>query len=218
MAEYIDRMETADAADPILADKLVELAHALGSVTGKKQYGYLPKNIKALVDGVVDELEKQPDVAECYEVWNSLRDELERYYKAKPRVRHFLSKQKEFHTIKNVIVQEAERLQQTPQQKTEQDAQVEADSEEETQSDSPRETQEIRTNSKVHSAPDPAVAGAVLNLLYHMGQIFRDNAPAPSNPMGVRMDSKRRKKLMAKRLALGHKISDHENPEIQQTM
>ena len=222
MAEYIGRMETENVADPVLADKLVELAHALDSVTGKKQYGYLPKNIKQMVDGVVDELAKQPDVAECYEVWNGLRDELERYYKAKPRVRHPLSEQKEFRVIKNVIVQEAEQLrqelEQTPQQKTEQDAQVEADSEEETQNDLLRETREIRTTSKVHSAPNPAVAAAVLNLLHHMGQIFRDNAPAPSNPMGVRMDSKRRKKLMEKRLALGHKMGDHENPEIQQTM
>lgn len=222
MAEYIGRMESADAADPVLAHKLVELAHELDSVTGKKQYGYLPKNIKELVDGVVDELAKQPDVEECYEVWNGLRDELEQYYKAKPRVRHPLSEQKEFRVIKNVIVQEAEQLwqelEQTPQQKTEQDAQVEADSEEETQNDLLRETREIRTTSKVHSAPNPAVAAAVLNLFHHMGQIFRDNAPAPSNPMGVRMDSKRRKKLMEKRLALGHKMGDHENPEIQQTM
>ena len=222
MAEYIGRMESADAADPVLAHKLVELAHELDSVTGKKQYGYLPKNIKELVDGVVDELAKQPDVEECYEVWNGLRDELEQYYKAKPRVRHPLSEQKEFRVIKNVIVQETEQLwqelEQTPQQKTEQDAQVEADSEEETQNDLLRETREIRTTSKVHSAPNPAVAAAVLNLLHHMGQIFRDNAPAPSNPMGVRMDSKRRKKLMEKRLALGHKMGDHENPEIQQTM
>ena len=77
MAEYIGRMESADTAGPVLADKLEELAHALGSVTGKKQYGYLPKHIKAMVDGVVDELEKQPDVEKCYEVWNGLRDELE---------------------------------------------------------------------------------------------------------------------------------------------
>lgn len=99
---------------------------------------------------------------ECYEVWNGLRDELEQYYKAKPRVRHPLSEQKEFRVIKNVIVQEAEQLwqelEQTPQQKTEQDAQVEADSEEETQNDLLRETREIRTTSKVHSAPNPAVA------------------------------------------------------------
>ena len=42
-----------------------------------------------------------------------------------------------------------------------------------------------------------------------MGQIFRDNAAAPSNPMGIRIDSKRRKKLMQKRLAMGHKQDDH---------
>ena len=40
----------------------------------------------------------------------NLRDELEQYYKAKPRVRHPLSEQKEFRVIKNVIVQEAEQL------------------------------------------------------------------------------------------------------------
>ena len=43
-----------------------------------------------------------------------------------------------------------------------------------------------------------------------MGQIFRDNAAPPSNPMGIRIDSKRRKKLMQKRLAMGHKRDDHE--------
>ena len=44
-----------------------------------------------------------------------------------------------------------------------------------------------------------------------MGQIFRDNAAPPSNPMGIRNDSKRRKKLMQKRLSMGHKQDDHEN-------
>ena len=43
-----------------------------------------------------------------------------------------------------------------------------------------------------------------------MVQIFRDNAAPPSNPMGIRIDSKRRKKLMQKRLAMGHKQDDHE--------
>ena len=57
---------------------------------------------------------------------------------------------------------------------------------------------------------NPAVIAAVTRLLYHMGQIFRDNAMAPTSPLGLRIDSKRRKKLMAKRLALGHKADDHE--------
>ena len=46
-----------------------------------------------------------------------------------------------------------------------------------------------------------------------MGQIFRDNAAPPSNPMGIRVDSKRRKKLMQKRLAMGHKQDDHEQEQ-----
>ena len=47
-------------------------------------------------------------------------------------------------------------------------------------------------------------------LHFQMGQIFRENAAPPSNPMGIRIDSKRRKKLMQKRLAMGHKQDDHE--------
>lgn len=222
MAEYIERMEKADTADPVLAGKLAELAHSLGSVTGKKQYGYLPKQVKAMVDSVVDELAKQPDVEKCYGVWNGLRDELERYYKARPREHRPLSEQKEFRTIKNVIVQEAERLRQEleqgPQQKSEPEPQKEVEMEETTETGSFQENVETRSTSDVHSVPNPAVAGAVLNLLHHMGQVFRDNSPAPANPMGVRVDSKRRKKLQAKRLAMGHKMDDHENPEIQQTM
>ena len=222
MAEYIEHMENADTADPVLAGKLAELAYALGSVTGKKQYGYLPKAVKELVDGVVDELAKQPDVEKCYGVWNELRDELERYYKDRPREHRPLSQQKEFRTIKNVIVQEAERLrqelEQAPQQKSEPEPQEEVEMEETTETGSFQANVETRSTSDAHSVPNPAVAGAVLNLLHHMGQVFRDNSPAPANPMGVRVDSKRRKKLQAKRLAMGHKMDDHENPEIQQTM
>ena len=57
---------------------------------------------------------------------------------------------------------------------------------------------------------DPSVMLAVTRLLHHMSQVIRETPP-PSNPAGVRIDSKRRRKLMAKRLALGHKIDDHED-------
>ena len=51
---------------------------------------------------------------------------------------------------------------------------------------------------------------STVRLFRQMGQIFRDNAAPPSNPIGIRIDSKRRKKLMQKRLAMGHKQDDHE--------
>ena len=60
----------------------------------------------------------------------------------------------------------------------------------------------------------PSVLLASTRLLYHMGNIFRDNAPAPA-ANGVQIDRKRLQRLREKRVALGHKSDDHE-PEQQQ--
>ena len=43
-----------------------------------------------------------------------------------------------------------------------------------------------------------------------MSRIFQTNSVPPSNPQGICIDSKRRKQLLEKRLAMGHKINDHE--------
>ena len=47
-------------------------------------------------------------------------------------------------------------------------------------------------------------------LLYHMGNIFRDNAPAPA-ANGVQIDHKHLQRLREKKMAMGHKWNDHEN-------
>ena len=60
----------------------------------------------------------------------------------------------------------------------------------------------------------PSVVLSATRLLYHMGNIFRDNAPAPA-ANGVQIDRKRLALLRQKRVALGHKPDDHE-PEQQQ--
>ena len=60
----------------------------------------------------------------------------------------------------------------------------------------------------------PSVVLSATRLLYHMGNIFRDNAPA-SAVNGVQLDRKRLARLRQKRVALGHKPDDHE-PEQQQ--
>lgn len=73
-------------------------------------YSYLKKPVKEQVNAIVDELAKLPEVSEFYEEWNRLRDELESYYKAKPRQRLPLSQQKEFRAIKNMVIQEAETI------------------------------------------------------------------------------------------------------------
>jgi len=55
----------------------------------------------------------------------------------------------------------------------------------------------------------PSVLLSATRLLYHMGNIFRDNAPIPA-ATGVQIDRKRLAQMRQKRVALGHKPDDHE--------
>ena len=165
-----------------------------------------------MVDSIVDELEKLPEVAAYYSVWNGLRDTLEGYYKNRPRQHNPLSQQKEFRTIKNAIIQEAERLRQQMEQESLQDEEPSAENTSTDASANPTLADENASSmpSRPARLPSEYLLNSTVRLFHQMGQIFRDNAAPPSNPMGIRIDSKRRKKLMQKRLAMGHKQDDHE--------
>ena len=199
MRRIIDQLESVENPPESIQKKLLELALELRTVSGKKQYGYLKKPLKDKVDSIVDELEKLPEVAAYYAVWNDLRDTLKGYYKSKPRQHNPLSQQKEFRAIKNAIIQEAERLR---CQLEESSAQTSAN---------PLLTDEHISSitSQFARLPSEYLLNSTVRLFHQMVQIFRENAAPPSNPMGIRVDSKRRKKLMQKRLAMGHKQDDH---------
>ena len=148
-----------------------------------------------------------------------MRDTLEGYYKNRPRQHNPLSQQKEFRAIKNAIIQEAERLRQqmeleqaTSEQKPSQDEEPSAEKTSTDASTNPTFAAENTASAASPSAllPTEYLLNSTVRLFHQMGQIFRDNAAPPSNPMGIRIDSKRRKKLMQKRLAMGHKQDDHE--------
>ncbi|MDM8237599.1 MobP3 family relaxase [Pseudoflavonifractor phocaeensis] len=110
MGRLIREMKSGLCDSPVIAGQMEILAETLAEVKGKKVYGYLKKPVKAQVDAIVDELARLPEVAECYEQWNRLRDELERYYKDTPREHKPLSQQPEFKAIKNMVIREAEEL------------------------------------------------------------------------------------------------------------
>lgn len=194
---------------------MLELALELRTTSGKKQYAYLKKPLKDMVDSIVDELEKLPEVAAYYAVWNGLRDTLEGYYKNRPRQHNPLFQQKEFRAIKTAIIQEAERLRQQMEQKSLQDEEPSAENTSTDASANPTLANENTsfTLSRPAQLPTEFLLNSTIRLFHQMGQIFRNNAAPPSNPMGIRIDSKRRKKLMQKRLAMGHKQDDHEQEQ-----
>ena len=73
---YIRMLESSESTDPIIEQKLCDLSHALEQVDGKHVYGYLPKEVKAQVDEIVERLAQLPEVAACYEQWWKLKDEI----------------------------------------------------------------------------------------------------------------------------------------------
>ena len=219
MHGLVDRLEFIENPPESIQQKMLELALELRTVSGKKQYAYLKKPLKDMVDSIVDELEKLPEVAAYYSVWNGLRDTLEGYYKNRPRQHNPLSQQKEFRAIKNAIIQEAERLRQQMEQaqtaSEQETSQAEEPSSEETSTGASANPTLANENtsftlSRPAQLPTEFLLNSTIRLFHQMGQIFRENAAPPSNPMGIRIDSKRRKKLMQKRLAMGHKQDDHE--------
>ena len=110
MLELVQTMRDSVCDHPDAERLMLELAAQLGAVKGKKSYGYLPKRLKKLVDKIVDEMERLPGVSKCYDQWLMLQGKVDSYYHDKPQERIPLSQQKEFRKIKNVVIQEAERL------------------------------------------------------------------------------------------------------------
>lgn len=89
---------------------LKKLSAQLANTKGKKVYGYLPQKTRNLVNGIIDELEKDQRITTLYDLWYKQREEVIRTYTDNIPERIQLSKNKEFKAIKNAVIQEAINL------------------------------------------------------------------------------------------------------------
>ena len=204
---YIRMLESSESTDPVIEQKLRYLSQTLEQVDGRHVYGYLPKEVKAQVDEIVERLAQLPEVADCYDQWWKLKDEIAGYYGRNTLPRLPLVQQKEFRTIKNMIIQQAETFRQlVPEQ-------VPVETE-------PNEQQVPPSNESPAAMAQPQAVtsqikiegGAVIQLLHHMSRVFRGNMPVI--PPALRTDSKRRRRLQEKRMAMGHKQDDQEDEQL----
>ena len=240
MGRLIREMETGLCHSPVIMEQMDALAEMLENHRDKKVYGYLKKPAKAQVGAIMDELAKVPEVAQCYEQWNQLRDELERYYKDSPREHLPLSQQKEFKAIKNMVIREAERLRlgtftfedacmrdegdegqdavyfawnaDWQMAETYQNAKEILEEYESPESEKAEQGNEYADFFLEHfdQARRPNVFLSATRLLHHLSQIFRDNSVPSAAPVGQQVDRKLRRKIQEKKIAMGHKPDDHE--------
>ena len=110
MAALIEQMATGTLQSNQLELLVADLAQRLQDVSGKKVYGYLPPRVKRIVDEIVDELAKDESVSSAYALWQDLREQLCIDYNQTPPQRVPLSQQKEFKTVRNMVIRETLRL------------------------------------------------------------------------------------------------------------
>lgn len=110
MQELIRQMRGGTLENPQLEKQMEALARRLQTVRGKKVYGYLPPEVKLMVDGIVDALAADERVAKAYDLWNEMRETICRTYSENLPERLPLSKQKEFKPVRNMVIREAMQL------------------------------------------------------------------------------------------------------------
>ena len=106
MVECIAQLKHGAVDNQRLEQLTEELAERLLTVKGRTVYGYLPPRAKAIVDAIVEELAKDEQVSAAYETWQTLYEQVCLDYDQRPPKRLPLSRQKEFRSVRNMVIQE----------------------------------------------------------------------------------------------------------------
>lgn len=101
---------------PRVAGELTQLVPLLMEIKrrlpekGKLKYGYMPKDVKNLVDEVVDKLEQNPKVAELYNLWYRQKCAIIATYTSNFPPKEPLSENEAFRPIKNAVLETANEM------------------------------------------------------------------------------------------------------------
>lgn len=110
LMQLISEMKNGMVQNNKIEEKLIKLAERLQFTKGKRQYGYLQPQLKGMVDDIVDELSKDERISKAYKLWYEMRNEVLHSYMDNLPEPLPLSQQKEFKSIKNIIIKEADNL------------------------------------------------------------------------------------------------------------
>lgn len=107
IAEIISKINSGVYDNPKLEEMLLNLADRLSKTSGKKVYGYLKADVKAIIDSIVDELASDERISTLYDLWYEQRESVIKTYTDELPERVSLPQNKEFKSIKNAVTEEA---------------------------------------------------------------------------------------------------------------
>lgn len=107
VSDIVSKINTGIYDNPKLEEMLLNLADRLSKTSGKKVYGYLKPDVKAIVNNIVTELANDERIAKLYDLWCEQNEEVYKTYSENIPERIPLVDNKEFKSIKNAVIQEA---------------------------------------------------------------------------------------------------------------
>ena len=198
--EYLEKLRELPKAVTELQNLipvLAEIKHRLPT-KGKLKYGYMPRDVKNLVDEAVDRLEKNPKVAELYDFWYKQKCAIIQTYTKNFPPKEPLSENETFRDIKNAVLMAAKEMGDTeflkPTNVTrshESSVQKEVNELNELEQTLERIQREHGTEEAVHQAGDEAEIPSfrsIESFLYRVSKVFEDKRPI--GDQGQVMDKK----------------------------
>lgn len=198
--EIVEQINQGTYTNKNIEILLGQLTSELGNYTGKKVYGYLPKRIKNVVNGIVDEIENDKNISELYRLWYEQKDNIVSIYQDAMTERVSLAANSEFKSIRNAIIQEAERIRQEIDM-----AAPTAEKEEKKTKEGETRTENDANDRVEKPVINEYVARGVIRLLYQVSRTFQDKFEKNSGT-NRRTDRKLLKEIDEKKQAQGQKI------------
>ena len=207
----LKKLNEANMYNPVLVTKMIHLSGRLKKQNGKKIYGYLHKDIKDEIDAIVDEIAKIPEVNDAYDKWNEYQNTITGYYKDENAISIPLSKNKEFKSIKNMIIREAIVIG-MGEHPSKEDLAVLKEQADNGDKNALAAYKEI-VNRELTPEPMEVVSNSMVRLMKSIEKIFNDKAGNEGGHRRFVSDKKQKKKEKEKKIALGQKADDDEVEE-----
>lgn len=110
ISDIVAQINAGAYQNPKVEALLVDLSDRLSRTSGKKVYGYLKPDVKAIVDQIVRELAGDENIRKLYDLWYEQREDVLLTYTDTFPERVPLEQNKDFKPIRNAVIQEAMKI------------------------------------------------------------------------------------------------------------
>lgn len=187
IAKIVKSINEGTYNNPSMEQMLVELADRLSKTKGKKQYGYLKSNVKAIVNNIVSEIALDERISALYDLWYEQKEKVIRTYTDNLPRRVPLVDNTEFKSVKNAVIEEAMNIV----------ASVNIFEENENIGD--------KESYQVQGGRNRYALEATTRLFHHISRIIENSINNDGTGKGSSVDRKLRRKINEKKQAQGLK-------------